>query len=56
MKGEKVRAGAISRYSGLIKCVKCGKEIVIEKNKTVPPCQKCGNSEWEYVKITDPGK
>ncbi len=51
-----VKAGTKSKSSGLIKCTKCGKEIVIEKNKTIPPCQTCGNGEWQYTKITDPGK
>jgi len=53
---ETVKAGTLSKYSGLIQCTKCGKEIVMEKNKTVPPCQRCGNGEWVYIKITDPGK
>ncbi len=55
-KGTKVGTGSPAPCSGLIECTKCGKEIVIEKSKTIPPCQDCGNSEWKYVKVTDPGK
>lgn len=48
-----VKAGKKAPCSALLECKKCGHRMVINKNRTVPPCQKCGNSEWKCIEITD---
>jgi len=50
---RKAKAGEKAPCSGLLECTKCGHRMVINKKRTVPPCQKCGNSEWIYIETTD---
>ena len=50
---KEVKAGQKAPCSGLLRCTECGHEMTINKNRTLPPCQKCGNSTWQYLRITD---
>ncbi|MEK4167478.1 hypothetical protein NST18_13590 [Anoxybacillus sp. FSL W8-0104] len=49
-----IRTGGIVEQSGIYKCTNtsCGNEITCVKGERVPPCRKCGNTEFRLVRAT----